>query len=165
MVAWLNARGNSLLNLFDYEVKNPKGNDNLSINILDAILFIAYFGVSVFNLKNATPTVYVIVLNEITLLRFIVKNTLEQRRITKKSSAKMTKIHIIKIVVEFCLVFLSTLVCVYHLTIAEINNCNVDYGLIIIFIFLILVASLFENLLLYLERTFDAVPRLMKYIA
>lgn len=164
MIAWLNARGVDLLTRFNYEIRNPKGNENLASNIWDAIFFITYFCLSVINLKNSTPTSYVFFLNVITLLRLIIKNFIDQKTIAKKESAKMTLIHVIKIVGEFGLLFTSMLVYEYNIIIANINKSDVDYGLIKIFIILILAASLFENTLVYLERTYDAVPRLMKNI-
>lgn len=89
-----------ILRKLGYYIGDENGQNNFKANILDTILFTTYFIISLINSLKVNPSVFVIILNIISMGRIIIKNYLEQYRIVSKSiederylSANITKVH------------------------------------------------------------------------
>ena len=109
---------------YGYKIGDVTGKTNWAINTFDFALATAYYGFSRYNIIGATPSVIVFFINIINLVRLIVKNLIEQKKITKDvevtdnnyQSTNITTIHHTKICMEaMSLVILISAFCASRL--------------------------------------------------
>ena len=148
-----------ILRKFGYYIGDENGRNNFKANILDTILFTTYFIISLINSLKVNPSVFVIILNIISMRRIIIKNHLEQYRIVSKSiederylSANITKVHFLKISFE-----VSSLIFLIFFIFWNLYYDNV-YSMVVFLMIVVLVFTWLENILSTIEWLYDAKP-------
>ncbi len=145
-----------ILKKWGYSVGDVTGRQNFEANMADMVLFSLYFLFSTINLIGSSPSVIVIFLNIVSIVRMVIKNYIEQSKIVAQSqteknyiSEKITLVHFTKIIVEM-LILLITLIC-WLLS-------NGMGTIALFFVFLNILLTEIENLLSMIERLYDAKP-------
>lgn len=157
----MNSKICNFFELFGYRVNNKCGNENLLLNSFDLVAFFGYLGLSIYNLISGDPTGIGFAINFLTLLRYFFKNLIEQSRKTKskKNYANFTLIHMVKIVMEFCIIVLiAILYIVFHDIDATYQPIFMSF-----YIGIVLFVTSFENLLAFMERIYNAEPKVLQY--
>lgn len=168
-----------ILKKWGYYIGNEEGIINRKSNIMDFVLFTAYFLISLYNSLSSNPSKWVFGLNTISIGRLILKNYMEQCKIIsefpKKEgyvSANMTKVHVIKIVGEVAaLVLLISAVGWNKLNDKFNNNMSSSITLsggvssaITFMVIVVLIVTWVENTLCMFERLYDAKPMPLAFV-
>lgn len=161
--------GSIIMDRLGYEIKDETGKNNFKVNMVDFVLFISYFCLSMWNViaawMNGTYSVSTYILNIIFIWRLCVKNYIEEKVLCQKVVGKevekkicmsevLTKVHKVKIVIYAVVGTFALLVLIgLWFDIVKIGFLAGLSGVAIL-------CTLVENLLEMAERLFDAQPKI-----
>lgn len=144
-----------------YNVSSPDKWRNPILNCIDISLVIFYTVLSGMNLKAATPSLLLLLINAVTLSRFILKNLIEQFKVVgsgdDKNKGRITIVHIVKI----CAGFITMLILAIFLT---WSICTTgDLAIIKPIVAIVLGLTFVENIWVIMEQLYGAVPKPLSY--
>ena len=144
-----------------YTVNSPNNLQRPVLNIVDIALVLIYTVLSFRNLLIAKPSVSILIINVVILLRLILKNVIEQGKIADSQDDKnkdhISIVYIVKIVLEAC-----TLILLLAFFIWSVNVTG-DLSIVKFIAGVVLVLSFFDNIWTIFERLYDAIPRSLSY--
>lgn len=152
----------SVLEAMGYKVNNRNGKENRVLNLMDLTVFAAYVVLSIYNLCLNVPSNVGLGINSMMLARLLLKNSIEMRKATKskKYYGNFIMVYIIKMVVEAGVIL--NIVAVNIICAIASVSANGPTFMYIYFGVILFVTSL-ENILAFLERIYDAEPRVIQY--
>lgn len=143
-----------------YYVNSPNKKQNPVVNAIDGLLALLYIIFSFINSRGSTPSELVFYLNAIALGRLMIKNIIEQSKITKARNGidilGITLVHVVKITLEGTALLMLT---VFYLW-GRLKTGSLEIVSVVVWI--VLIVTLFENIWAVFERLYDAVPKPLK---
>lgn len=143
-----------------YYVNSPNKKQNPVVNTIDGFLALLYIVFSFINSWGSTPSELVFYINAIALGRLILKNIIEQSKITKARNGidilGITLVHVVKIAVEGTVLLMLA---IFYLW-GRLKTGSLE--VVSIVVWFVLIVTLFENICAVFERLYDAIPKPLK---